>query len=138
MGTGGETFILDMGKQVKIAQLARQIIRLSGLTPEVDVPIQFTGLRPGEKLYEELWTDQEKPHQTDHPGILQAPGEDALTAPLEAKVDWLLEAAWSNKVDDCWRHLLDLVPTFQGRTKSEAAVPPDQQVRDAHAESHEA
>ena len=125
MGKGGETFILDMGKQVKIDQLARQMIRLSGLTPDVDVGIRYTGLRPGEKLYEELWTDQEKPHRTSHPGILQAPGEDALTDALEAEVDWLLEAAWDNKVDASWKHLLALVPTFQGRTNGEAVVPPD-------------
>ncbi len=79
MGIGGETFILDMGKPVKVYQLARQIIRLSGLTPDVDVPIEITGLRPGEKLFEELWTDEEKPENTTHPGILQAPCEESLT-----------------------------------------------------------
>jgi FlaA1/EpsC-like NDP-sugar epimerase len=127
LGAGGETFILDMGKQVKIAQLARQIIRLSGLTPDVDVPIVYTGLRPGEKLYEELWTDQEKPTPTQHPGILRAPGEDALPDHLLARVDALLEAAWNNQLDKLWENLLELVPTFQGRTNGEAAVPPDQE-----------
>ena len=52
MAQGGEVFLLDMGHPVKIAELARQMIELSGFVPERDVPIQFTGLRPGEKLYE--------------------------------------------------------------------------------------
>jgi len=125
MGQGGDTFILDMGKPVKIAQLARQMIRLSGLTPEVDVPIMYTGLRPGEKLYEELWTDQEKPSPTSHPGILIAPGEDALNEELREEVSRLLAAADSNDKDACWACLLALVPTFQGRTNGEAALPPD-------------
>jgi len=130
MGSGGETFILDMGKPVKIAELARQMIRLSGLTPEVDVPIEYTGLRPGEKLYEELWTDQEEPSPTNHPGILQAPGEDVLSERLEAEVERLLGNAARNDLDACWRSLLVLVPTFQGRTNGLAHIPPDQQVGD--------
>ncbi len=126
MGQGGDTFILDMGKPVKIAQLARQMIRLSGLTPEVDVPIEFTGLRPGEKLYEELWTAQEKPDRTNHPGILIAPGEDALNEELRDEVNTLLTAAGANDREACWSSLLALVPTFQGRTSNEAHLPPDQ------------
>ncbi len=126
MGQGGDTFILDMGKPVKIAQLARQMIRLSGLTPEVDVPIEFTGLRPGEKLYEELWTDQEKPLPTTHPGILIAPGEDALSGILSEEIPRLLQAASRNDRNAYWTSLLVLVPTFQGRTNGEARIPPDQ------------
>jgi len=125
MGQGGDTFILDMGKPVKITQLARQMIRLSGLTPEVDVPIEFTGLRPGEKLYEELWTDQETPSPTSHPGILIAPGEDALDDELRDEVGRLLEAANTNDKEACWACLLALVPSFQGRTKKDASLPPD-------------
>ncbi len=125
MGQGGDTFILDMGKPIKIAQLARQMIRLSGLTPEVDVPIVYSGLRPGEKLFEELWTDQEKPSCTSHPGILIAPGEDALDEELREEVTRLLDAANANDKDACWSCLLALVPTFQGRTNGEAHLPPD-------------
>ncbi len=69
MGEGGEIFVLDMGEPVKIVDLARDLIRLSGLRPEVDVEIQFTGVRPGEKLYEELSTDSEKADKTRHPKI---------------------------------------------------------------------
>jgi FlaA1/EpsC-like NDP-sugar epimerase len=60
MGSGGEIFVFDMGEPVKIVDLARQMIKLSGYEPDKDIKIEFTGLRPGEKLYEELLTDQEK------------------------------------------------------------------------------
>ncbi|MCP4291935.1 MAG: polysaccharide biosynthesis protein [bacterium] len=126
MGAGGDTFILDMGKPMKIAKLARQMISLSGLTPDVDVNIEYTGLRPGEKLYEELWTDQEKPKTTSHPGILIAPGEDSLSTELSGEIPILLNAANQNDRNACWEGLLTLVPTFQGRTNGEAHLPPDQ------------
>ncbi|MDQ3621034.1 MAG: polysaccharide biosynthesis protein, partial [Verrucomicrobiota bacterium] len=68
---GGEIFVLDMGKPVKILDLARQMIELSGLTPGTDIEIEFTGLRPGEKLYEELSHHGENVTPTDHPKILR-------------------------------------------------------------------
>ena len=69
MGHGGEIFILDMGEPVKIADLARDLITLSGFTPGVDIEIQFTGTRPGEKLFEELSVDDEAAERTRHPKI---------------------------------------------------------------------
>ncbi len=69
MGKGGEIFVLDMGQPVKIVDLARDLISLSGLTPERDIEIKFTGLRPGEKLFEELSTEEEKADKTVHPSI---------------------------------------------------------------------
>ncbi len=72
MGIGGEIFILDMGKSVKIVDLARKMIRLSGLKEEEDIEIKFTGLRPGEKLKEELLNDKENTVGTHNPKIMVA------------------------------------------------------------------
>jgi FlaA1/EpsC-like NDP-sugar epimerase len=69
MGQGGEIFVLDMGQPVRIADLARDMIRLSGLRPDVDIRIEYTGLRPGEKMFEELHTDGEQVERTRHPMI---------------------------------------------------------------------
>jgi FlaA1/EpsC-like NDP-sugar epimerase len=68
MGKGGEIFILDMGEPVKIVDLARDLIQLSGFT-EQEIPIVFSGIRPGEKLYEELSVAEEQAHRTQHPKI---------------------------------------------------------------------
>jgi FlaA1/EpsC-like NDP-sugar epimerase len=89
MGKGGEIFVLDMGDPVKIVDLARQMIRLSGFA-EGDIRIEYTGLRPGEKLYEEPLADSEKTLPTPHPKLriaqARAPESDRL---LEDLSDWL-------------------------------------------------
>ncbi|MBI5740371.1 MAG: polysaccharide biosynthesis protein [Nitrospirae bacterium] len=72
MGQGGEVFLLDMGEQIKIVDIARELIRLNGLEPEIEIPIVFTGIRPGEKLYEELMLDTEGMESTGHPKIFVA------------------------------------------------------------------
>jgi FlaA1/EpsC-like NDP-sugar epimerase len=72
MGKGGETFVLDMGKPVRIVDLAHALIRRYGLQPERDIRIEFTGLRPGERLFEKLFNDHELVWKTRHPRILMA------------------------------------------------------------------
>lgn len=87
LGMGGEIFVLDMGEPVKIQYLAEQMIRLSGKEPYKDIDIVHTGLRPGEKLYEELFHEQEQLEQTEHGKILLARHRkvdwDSLTASLD-------------------------------------------------------
>jgi FlaA1/EpsC-like NDP-sugar epimerase len=96
LGTGGEIFTLDMGKPVKILDLARQLIELSGFTPDKDIRIEFTGLRPGEKLFEELSHHGERIAATRHPKIMRFLGEPppleevrSLVIELGEKIDRL-------------------------------------------------
>lgn len=84
---GGEIFVLDMGKPIKIADLARQLVELSGLKPETDIEIVYTGLRPGEKLYEEINHVSESLTRTTHPKILRFVGPPAEFEPLQRKLD---------------------------------------------------
>jgi FlaA1/EpsC-like NDP-sugar epimerase len=82
IGGRGQVYVLDMGEPVKILDLARNMIRLSGKEPETEIPITFVGVRPGEKLHEELWTDGETVGPTSHPKILRA-----ARPPID--VEWL-------------------------------------------------
>jgi len=88
MGRGGEVFVMDMGEAVKIVDLARNMIRLSGYT-EDDIRIEFTGLRPGEKLYEELLADAEQTRETPHPKLRIARSRPVDTGFLAAVTAWL-------------------------------------------------
>ena len=90
MGRSGQIFVLDMGEPVKIVDLARKLIRLSGQT-EQEIPISFTGLRPGEKLYEELLADDETTEPTPHPKLRVA--KTASQSPdIEAVMRWIGDA----------------------------------------------
>jgi FlaA1/EpsC-like NDP-sugar epimerase len=114
MESGGGTFILNMGEQVRIMDLARHFIRLHGLEPDKDIAIKITGLRPGEKLFEELWTEAEQPLATDHPEILRAPRLDIVHTDLAQRVADLLEAAENGNRWAIISQLKALVPTYTG------------------------
>lgn len=89
---GGDIFLLKMGEVVRVVDLAERMIRLRGLRPYIDIPIHFTGIRPGEKLHEELYTDLDEVLETDHPSIIQLVNHQAYlnTDLLMDNVDQLL------------------------------------------------
>jgi O-antigen biosynthesis protein WbqV len=108
----GGIFVLDMGEPVKIVDLARQIIRLAGLHPDVDVEIRFTGLRPGEKLHEELFHGQEPPVPTGQPGLLIAAPRTADPAIVGRAIDEIAAACRGGQTRLALALLGRLVPEF--------------------------
>jgi FlaA1/EpsC-like NDP-sugar epimerase len=114
MGEHGEIFILEMGEPVKILSLAEEMIRLSGFTPYKDINIEFSGLRPGEKLFEELLLDKEGTIATHHPKIRIATNlEEPNPLILQNKLNNLFTAAKANKAEEIFFLLKDLIPEYQ-------------------------
>jgi FlaA1/EpsC-like NDP-sugar epimerase len=113
LGEGGEVFVLDMGEQVKV-DLARNMIVLSGLVPEDDIQIAYTGLRPGEKLFEELFEETERVEPTAHVKIRRAVRGTAIQPDHLRRTIAELETAVSHGDDDeLIRRLTDAVPTYR-------------------------
>jgi FlaA1/EpsC-like NDP-sugar epimerase len=114
IGRRGEVLVLDMGEPVAIDDLARRMIRLSGLEPDQDIDVQYIGLRPGEKLFEELFTTAEHHHPTRHQKILTAKnGANTESANLIAGVDQLIDAALSGNQAAITAHIQFLVPQYK-------------------------
>lgn len=111
MGGGGEIFVFDMGESVKIIDLARRVIKLSGFEPEVDIKIKITGLRPGEKLYEEVLSDGETTMPTHHPQILIGKTRDIEPTVLE-DVLALIEHANSQENELVVKKMKKIIPEF--------------------------
>ena len=110
---GGEIFVLDMGKPVKIYDLAKNLIRLSGYEPDVDISIEITGLRPGEKLYEELLMEEEGLQKTRHEKIfIGQPGNFDLEI-VKEQINELLEIATTRSISELKSKLKEVVPTYE-------------------------
>jgi FlaA1/EpsC-like NDP-sugar epimerase len=113
LGNGGEVFVLDMGQPVKILDLAKDMIRLSGLKENEDIKIEFTGIRPGEKLYEELLTQMEGTTATLHERIFQAEMDEVDAEKLYRGIDDLERLAFSGDGQGIRRKLKEIVPTYR-------------------------
>lgn len=121
MGSGSEIFVLDMGKPVRILDLARKMITLAGFTPDEDIEIRFTGLRPGEKLFEELKLEGESILPTSHEKIKVFRGEQVSTLVLAPWIAELQHLVWANDTADAVAHMKALVPEYQGEAAQAGA-----------------
>jgi FlaA1/EpsC-like NDP-sugar epimerase len=115
MGKGGEIFIFDMGKSVRIVDLAKRMISLSGLTLGKDIQVKFTGLRPGEKLYEELLNSKENNIPTHHPRILIAKVREYNIEQVSSGIDELIELSVSGKEREVVQKMKSIVPEFKSQ-----------------------
>ena len=113
MATGGEIFILDMGKPVKIIDLAGDLIRLSGLEPDKDIKIVITGARPGEKLFEELLTSEEGTSATKHKRIFVARPNNTNFEDIEQLVQTIRQRGSYLDKDEVVVGLRRLIPDFR-------------------------
>jgi FlaA1/EpsC-like NDP-sugar epimerase len=115
IGNGGEIFIFDMGLPVKIADLAKKMIRLSGLEPGVDIQIEYTGLRPGEKLFEELLNDEELVKPTSHDKIMIANVREYDYDEMLPMYDKLFEYGKANQDYLVVRTMKEMVPEYKSQ-----------------------
>jgi len=118
MGKGGEIFVFDMGKPVKIVDLAYKMIRLSGKVPEVDIKVVFSGLRPGEKLYEELLNNSENTLPTYHDKILIAKVREYDFAWVQSEVAELIRLGKKHIAMDTVAKMKEIVPEFISNNSS--------------------
>ncbi len=113
IGKGGEIFVFDMGKSVKIIDLARKMIKLSGLQENKDIKIIFTGLRPGEKLYEELLADSENTLPTHHPQILIGKVKEYDFNEVSEKINKLIELFNKQNNEQIVSFMKSILPEFK-------------------------
>jgi FlaA1/EpsC-like NDP-sugar epimerase len=124
LGRGGEVFVLDMGEQIRVVDIATDLIRLSGLEVGADIEIKFTGVRPGEKLYEEMFFTAENVLPTDHPKVLRA-RNGLLADGVIRRITALTNATDQGRPEDEIRKLLQtLVPDFHPHGTSHDDDPP--------------
>jgi FlaA1/EpsC-like NDP-sugar epimerase len=122
MGAGGEIFIFDMGKSVKIIELANKMIRLAGLVPNKDIAISFSGLRPGEKLYEELLNDNENVMPTHHEKIMIGKVREYVFEEVQQQISNLLAFAITNDNTKVVMQMKTIVPEFKSKNSKFEAL----------------
>ena len=115
MGNGGEIFIFDMGKPIKIIDIAIKLIRLSGLIPYEDIEIKFTGLRPGEKLYEELFSETEQQLPTHNPKISIAKIAEADYEYILPKINDTLINIYEKSGPEVVEAMKEIVPGYTSK-----------------------
>jgi FlaA1/EpsC-like NDP-sugar epimerase len=120
LGDGNEIFVFDMGRSVKIIDLATKMIELSGLVPNKDIQIEFTGLRPGEKLYEEVLADKENTLPTSNKKILIAKVREYEFGPMSEQIAKLVRFALMSDMENTVIMMKRIVPEFiSARSKYE-------------------
>ena len=133
MGRGGEIFALDMGEPIRILDLANNLIRLSGLRPGLDIDIVFTGVRPGEKLYEELLTAEDRTRATHHERIFvhNDGAHDART--VVQGIEQLIRQVGRASASELKTYLKAVVPEYQPDTSAAPVVRPERWPSDSHS-----
>jgi len=115
-GRGGDIFVLDMGKPVKIEEMARQLIELSGFEVGREIEIRYTGLRPGEKLYEELSHNEETTENTEHPKIWRLKPNSSSQheeSDFKRSLESIVEEAAKGNISQAKQRIKELVPEYQ-------------------------
>jgi len=138
LGQSGDVFILDMGKQVRILDIAKQLIRLSGLRPDHDIQVEFIGLRPGEKLSEEILTAEETTRTTRHAKILRCELENVDPDLVERRVQDLIDLAREAPPDAIREAMMGMVPEYVTQEPEPLPQEPERVAYDAPAEPHAA
>jgi FlaA1/EpsC-like NDP-sugar epimerase len=113
LGQGGEIFILDMGTPIKILDMARDLIRLSGFKPDEDIEIKFMGLRPREKLHEELITEGEGIAKTTYEKVLVLKGNNCDLKWLNERIEELVQLAYEQDGHGIKAKLKEIIPEYQ-------------------------
>lgn len=136
MGKGGEVFVFDMGKSIRITDLAHNMIILAGLKPGEDIAIHYTGLRPGEKLYEELLNNEEITVPTYHPKIKIARVQSVDFTYISNALQNLQVVALKGIEDDCVKLMKTIVPEFISNNSRFEYLDRDKKQADLHAASN--
>jgi FlaA1/EpsC-like NDP-sugar epimerase len=113
MGEGGEVFVFNMGEPMKILDIAKKLIQLAGYTPGKEIGITFIGLRPGEKVHEELFHDSEHLMPTHHPKIMKARTDEPDAALFGTQLEKLIGHALQHRQDCARKLIVAMVPEFK-------------------------